>query len=194
MDRNLLHDCKLPCDPNFEFGVGECLSTQEDASPSVLPVPQFVSEDLSDGYFPVVPDVEDSRFGNRLTRSPNPWDPRLVVDLALAIDPLEAILERFALDASHYERLLQIPAFRRDLAMTMRELREDGVTFAKKAAVQAESYLLDVDELVQNKAVAASTRLDAIKSVVKWGNLEGDKTGKGVENQGVQVNLQINFT
>jgi hypothetical protein len=142
-------------------------------------------------------DLDEAEDVHPLTphRSPNPWDPRLVVDLALAIDPLEEILQRFTLTEAHYERLLTIPAFRRDLALTMRELRENGVTFSKKAAVQAEAYLLDLDEMVQDRSIAASTRLDAIKSVVAWGKLDpkNDKA-TGDVNQGVQVNLSINFT
>lgn len=190
MDRNLLNDCQLldeDFDPNSEFGVGECLSMQEDASPSVLPVPQFLlgPSDLDE--------TEDVNLPTH-PRSPNPWDPRLMVDLALAIDPLEAILERFSLTQDHYERLLRIPAFRRDLAMTMRELREDGIPFAKKAAVQAESYLLDVDEMVQDRSIAASTRLDAIKWTAKMGKLEPREEKGGDVNQGVSVNLSINFT
>jgi hypothetical protein len=129
-----------------------------------------------------------------IDRSPNPWDPRLILDLALAIDPLEEILQRFSLTGSHYTRLLQIPSFRRDLSMTMRELRENGVTFGRKAAAQAESYLLDVDEMIQDRSIAASTRLDAIKWTAKMGKLEPKDEKGGDAASGTTVNLQINFT
>lgn len=126
-------------------------------------------------------------------RDPNPWDPRMIVDLALNIEPLASILECYGVDMATYDHLCTVPAFRRDLAVTMRELRENGLSYAKKAAVQAESYLLDVDEMIQDKAVAAATRLSAIQWVTKMGRLEPkeDKTDHGAA--ATTVNLQINF-
>jgi hypothetical protein len=115
------------------------------------------------------------------------------MDLTLAIDSHEEILERYGLTDAQYNRLMEVPSFRRDLAVALRDNRENGVSYAAKARVQAESYLVHVDELVNDQTVAASTRLDAVKWITKMGRLE-PKEEKSSENSGVQVNLQINFT
>lgn len=163
---------------NDSFGVDVDLSA-EDASPLSVVVPQFLQ-----------PHAATAEYGKH---SSNPWDPRLVVDLALGIEPLEDILTRYGLSEVQYNRLVEVPTFRRDLGMTMREVRENGLSFHKKAAVQAESYLQDVDDIVQDKSVAASVRLSAITSCVLWGKLL-PKEEKGEAQGGTQVNLQINFT
>ena len=51
-------------------------------------------------------------------------------------------------------------------------VRKNGVTFRAKARLQAEEYLAVVDRIVTNDLINPSTRLDAIKSMVKWGELE----------------------
>jgi hypothetical protein len=123
----------------------------------------------------------------------NPWDPRLVLDLALAIEDTEPILERYDLQQEDYDALMRTPSFRRDLALTMREVRENGLSFRHKARVQAESYLEVLDQLVYSPATPASTRLDGIKQAVTWGDLS-PKEGKGGDVQNAQqINISINF-
>jgi hypothetical protein len=179
----ILDDCDLL---NDAFGVGDALAAP-DASPAALSVPQF----LYDG-----PDSEmfspssETRFPTAQDKTPNPWDPRLILDLVVGIDALDDILERYGLDECQYARLQQVPSFRRQLAMTMREVREKGIGFADKCKVQAESYLVHVDDMVNDAAVPASTRLSAIQWVARMGRLE-PKEEKSEGNQGVQVNLQI---
>ena len=124
----------------------------------------------------------------------NPWDPRLVLDLALAIEDTTPILERYDLQQEDYDALMRTPSFRRDLALTMREVRENGLSFKHKARVQAESYLEVLDQLVYSPATPASTRLDGIKQAVTWGGLGPPKDGSGSEAQQAQaINIQINF-
>jgi len=123
----------------------------------------------------------------------NPWDPRLILDLALAIEDTTPILERYSLSEDDYSSLMRTPSFRRDLALTMREVRENGLSFKHKARVQAESYLEVLDQLVYSPATPASTRLDGIKQAVTWGDLS-PKEGKGGDVQNAQqINISINF-
>lgn len=189
----------------IDLEVGDSLSG-EDASPHSLAVPQFLYEagcvsrehksvDLYEGGCEA--NVEHEPQGSLETLpsrpSPNPWPPKLVIDLALGLDHLDDILAAHGLTRPQYDRLTEIPTFRRELASTMRDLRENGVPFARKAAIQAESYLVNLDEMVHDLDVPASTRLEAIKSVVKWGKLE-PKEDKGQDHGGNTINLQINFT
>lgn len=122
----------------------------------------------------------------------NSWDPRFVLELAIGVDSLEDILDRYGIPPDRYSSLVELPAFRRELAATIRDVRENGATFKAKARVQAESYLEIVDELVYSEEVPAGVRLDAIKSLVKWGGLE-PKEEKDAGLGGQSVNIQINF-
>jgi len=67
------------------------------------------------------------------------------------------------------------------------------IAIREPESIQAESYLVNLDEMVHDGDVPASTRLEAIKSVVKWGRLE-PKEDKGQDSGGNTINLQINFT
>lgn len=122
----------------------------------------------------------------------NQWDPRLILDLAFAIDPLEEVLPRYGLSTREFDRLSKVPAFRKELALTLRDIRENGLTFTKKAKVQAESYLEVLDEIVHDNETPASVRLEAIRSTVKWGNLE-PRDDKKDDTNATTVNVQINF-
>lgn len=127
------------------------------------------------------------------TVSPNLWDPRLVLDLAVGVDSLEDILIRYDLSEREFELLNQVQAFRRELALTIRDVRENGVPFTSKARVQAESYLEVVDNMVLDSETPASVRLDAIKSIVKWGKLEPKDDKASDTTNATQINVNISF-
>jgi len=144
--------------------------------------------------FDVVEEPKNPAFdGLPRPASTNKWDPRFVLDLALGLDELDTILTRYGLTEQEFELLSTIPAFRRELALTIRDARENGVTFAGKARTQAEGYLEVLDALVYDSGTPASTRLEAIRSTVKWAKLEprDDKNDGNQNNQ--QINISINF-
>lgn len=142
---------------------------------------------------PPPPAVHNQSTG-AVSPAANAWDPRMVLDLAIGVDGLEEILDRYGLSMEAFELLSNVPTFRRDLAMTMRDVRENGVPFAAKAKVLAESYLTDIDEMIQDEKTPASTRLNAIQSVVRWGRLEPTKDASGESNTNAnQINISINF-
>lgn len=130
---------------------------------------------------------------DRGLNTPAPWDPKLVFDLAVEVDDLPTILERYALSEDEFSGLMSVPAFRRELALMVRDVREDGVSFRSKAKLQAEDYLQILDEMVYDPTTPASVRLDAIKSAVKWGDLEPREKKNAEGNGGAQVNISIKF-
>lgn len=142
---------------------------------------------------PAPPTVRARRGVQAESPAANAWDPRMILDLAIGVDGLGEILERYDITPDAYEILSKVPTFRRELAMTMRDVRENGVPFAAKAKVLAESYLTDIDEMIQDDKTPASTRLNAIQSVVRWGKLEPTKETNDASNQGQAINIQINF-
>lgn len=139
------------------------------------------------------PQLFDHRQTPSLPQNPNLWDPRLVLDLAVGVDGLPEILDRYGLSHAEFELLSQTQAFRRELALTTRDVRENGVPFASKARVQAEAYLEVLDRMVHDDTTPASVRLECIRSTVAWGRLEPEKDKKQDTTNATQINVSIAF-
>lgn len=105
------------------------------------------------------------------------WPARLSFDLAMG-ESDDSICEIYGLGAYELKRIKENGAFRREVAEHKREIQEHGVTFRAKARLQAEEYLLNIDDLVQSPDVPASVKLEAIKSVVRWGGLDPGPSNK----------------
>ncbi len=175
-------DTKLPTDalintenafaPNSQFEVEVEEHPAEDAFPQAHLMPQSLAP--------------QSR------KNVNPWPPQLIMDLALAIDDQDTILQRHELSEANLAHLYNQPAFRRDVAVLTRELHESGVTFSSRAAVQAEAYLQTMDDIIMNPDTPASTRVDIFKTLTKYGKLEPipDKVD---DSNGTKINVQINL-
>jgi uncharacterized protein (UPF0147 family) len=161
---------------------------------------------MNDDFFIDLPDLDEPTLppalSSRSMISPfsssdgfqpiNKWDPRLLMDLAVGVEELPTILARFDLTMEDFDDLLKHPVFRRELAVMTRDVQENGATFRAKAKIQAESYLPVLDNIVNDENVPTGIRLDAIKSAVRWGDLE-PKESRGQDNAAATVNIQINF-
>lgn len=123
---------------------------------------------------------------------PVSWSPRLPFDMAMG-DEDSNIQVRYELSDEEYQRILAHPVFRREVSEYIREIREKGVTFKAKAKLQAEEYLLELDEIATNRALSPGTRLDAIKFVVRCAELDGGANAAQAGNSMPQINVQINL-
>jgi len=123
--------------------------------------------------------------------APSPWNPRLPFDIALG-EEIQVLCDRYLMTEEELDALKYLPSFRHEVAKQEKDIRENGVTFKAKARVQAELYLETLDELVNNHSVSPATRLDAIKSVVKWGGLEPLAAAAG-QSSIPTFNIQINL-
>lgn len=121
-----------------------------------------------------------------------PWPPKLAFDIAMGGDPSD-LKVMYELSEDEYFRIINHPAFRREVSEHAKEIRENGVSFRTKAKIFAETYLAEVDSIVANNEIAATTRLDAIKSVVKWAGLEPQVSREGANSSSPQFNIQINL-
>lgn len=111
-----------------------------------------------------------------LTRmsSNNHWHPRLPFDVAIG-DSVGVLLDRYCLSREELDSYLLNSLFCSEVEAHRQGLVDDGVTFKTKARLQAEEYLANVDDIINDKTASAATRLEAIKSVVSW-------AGYGVES------------
>ena len=157
-------------------------------------LPQAVAMQDGEGFhIPVSIPANSPRLNLTSPATPNRWDPRLILDLALGVEDLDTVLPRYNLTPDDYETLAHSPIFRRELALTIRDVRENGLPFKAKARVQAEAYLEVLDELVYSDGTPASTRLEAIKSTVAWGGLIPKESKEETGATGSTINVQINF-
>ena len=119
-----------------------------------------------------------------------PWTPALVFDVALGLETEETLFDRHGLTTDAWAHINTHPLFLRQVADQAREMGESGLTFRTKARIQAEMYLEDIDRMVASPNTDQKVKLEAIRSMVKWGNLEpvpSKEDGVGV----AQVNVQI---
>lgn len=120
------------------------------------------------------------------------WPPGLALDLALGLRDRGEILSDYGIGPDQWAALENNLHFRREISKLSKELNENGLTFKTKARMLAESYLLEVDDIVMDPKVAVGLRLEAIQSMVKWADLEPKKAGAGEGGGGPTFNLQIN--
>lgn len=164
-------------DINDEFGVGGEFDD---------PGAAFLSERLR----PEAPTVPQFLPSSARAQHQNPYDPRLIVDLARNIDPVSDILARYGLSQEELDRLFTHPAFRRDLAETTRDLHETGERFRLNARAIAEQGLETLDGLMHDPETPASVVLSIMQTLARWARLEpGKDDDKG---SAPTVNIQIN--
>lgn len=126
------------------------------------------------------------------THGPISWSPKMAFDLAMGDEDPNDVMGRYDLSLAEYQRILSHPAFRMEVNGHMKDVREKGVTFKAKARIQAEEYLRVVDDMITDPEVGNTTKLDAIKSVVKWAELDSAPAAAGGPTA-PQFNIQINL-
>lgn len=140
----------------------------------------------------LLPEVLDSPPPSPQRESINPWDPRLILDIAIGVEGLDTILPRYNLTEDQFLILSETQAFRQELSLAIRDARENGVQFKHKAKAQAENYLDIIDEIILDVKTPQNVKLEAIRSMVKWAELEPKKDAAS-ETTATQVNVNISF-
>jgi hypothetical protein len=135
--------------------------------------------------------------GDRLPDRPRPisyiWPQGLVVDIALGIDALPDILLRYNMTEEHWASLSDNPAFRVDLARTRKEISENGLSFKRKAATQAEMYLIDMDKIMADPEASQTLKHNIFTTMARLGELEPVKARESDVVTGGGFNIQINI-
>ena len=114
---------------------------------------------------------------------PNRWPPQLVFDLALGLeDNYEVLATRYDLTPQTIERLFTLPKFRQEVASLSVELRESNAQFKYKAKAQAETYLNDMDDLMNDRETPPSIKLAIFQAMTKLGDLEPKPEPQQLQN------------
>lgn len=151
-----------------------------------------VSDSFSDGEL-VVLDRPDRISFDQLTSSlplPN-WPPMLPFELALGLDTVETILDKYGVSQSDYEYISLLPAFRKEIVDHSNIIQKDGVTYRIKAKLQSEMYLDEVHDIATNHDYPVAARLDAIKWIGKMADLEPKDNSKDSNQTNQQFNITI---
>ena len=125
--------------------------------------------------------------------APSLWPHGLVIDLALGLDGQEDILLRYNMTEAQWLAISDNRAFRIDLARARKELQESGVGFKRKAAIQAEMYLKDMDNLMADGDTSPTVKHTIFRSMAQLGELEPKKDKDGDLGSGTAFNIQINM-
>jgi hypothetical protein len=97
-----------------------------------------------------------------------PYPQGLSLDLALETGTLESILESYSLTKEDFILILRNPAFKKELEEARESMKQEGWSFRKKAAYQAELYLHRIYDLIGKDTTPANVKADLIKATVRW--------------------------
>lgn len=101
-----------------------------------------------------------------------PYPAGLSLDLALETSDLDSILEAYALTRDDFVKILKNPAFKKELEEAKESMKQEGWSFRKKAAMQAELYLHRIYDLIHKDTTPANVKADLIKATVRWAGYE----------------------
>lgn len=105
-----------------------------------------------------------------------PFDPSLPFEIALGFMPVDEVFRKHKVSEEQQVELLKSTAFVSAVQQYVDEFQSTGLTFRLKASVQASQLLDTLWEMVHDEEVSSTTRLEAIRSVVKWAGLEPSNT------------------
>ncbi len=118
------------------------------------------------------------------------FDPKFAFEVALKYEPLKDVMERFGVSQDEMHQLMRFRPFLYAVKEFQRQIAEKGITFKMKAKVLAEDLLPDAYHLAKNPDAPFSVRHDAMKSVVRWAELDSPPDARnGVGQFNIQINL-----
>lgn len=122
---------------------------------------------------------------------PIDFPPRLAYEVALQVQSLPQLSERYDISIPDLKELMTAPHFKGYVAAFRNDIKEHGLGFRMRARAAAEDALDMAIELLKDKDVDAETRRKVSGDIVKWAGLEPTKE-KPVDTAPV-VNVQINL-
>ena len=115
-----------------------------------------------------IPDLPLDGFNPPDPARAAPYPQGLALDLALETGTLDDILESYSLTKDQFVLILKNPVFKKELEETKESMKQEGWSFRKKAAMQAEMYLHRIYDLIHKDTTPANVKADLIKATVRW--------------------------
>jgi len=124
----------------------------------------------------------------------NDIDSQLAAELAFDISPLEEILSRHGLTKAELKAKLQNETFRGMVAQAKRVWKSDLSVKDRirlKSMMLVEDSLLELYTIFNDAGVAASSRIDAFKSLAKVATVDAPDKDGAAPGERVQININI---
>jgi hypothetical protein len=120
-------------------------------------------------------------------------NPKMMLEIAAGLENGEVVAERYGMTRAEYTALSGSEGYQKQLAALVAEMKLNGVTFARKAAMVAEDLLMNLFVMASNSKSLAEV-LEVAKFAAKMGRLEPVATDKGgVAGGGNVFAIQFNF-
>lgn len=122
---------------------------------------------------------------------PIDYPDQFYVDLAIGTNTFEDTCHMHGLVPEDVEAREEDPEFKRRLLIAQQATETTGDTLAARCRVLVTRRVNKVEEMMLDPEVPASTRLEAFKTLAKFGRLEPEKRSDPVHQEGPQLVLNI---
>jgi len=120
-------------------------------------------------------------------------NPKMMLEIAAGLEPGEVIAERYGMSGEEFASLAASEGFQKQIGALVAEMKLNGVTFSRKAAMVAEDLLMDLFVMARSSKSLQDV-LEVAKFAAKMGRLEPVTTEKGGAAGGGNVfAIQFNF-
>lgn len=95
------------------------------------------------------------------------FDPQLALEVAMGIDPLPDIIDKYNLTAEEYASISNLSLFGKEVSKHREVMRQHGFDFKTKIGVMAEKALVPLWEIANDTTVDPKVRVDVLKYIIK---------------------------
>ena len=120
-------------------------------------------------------------------------DPKMMLEIASGLEEGWEIADRYGYTTREWEDMQAQEGFQKQIAALRAEMKLNGVTFQRKAAMMAEDLLTDLFVLAK-QSKSLSEVLEVARFAARMGKLEPASGEKGGGAGGNQFAIQFNFT
>lgn len=119
-------------------------------------------------------------------------DPKMLLEIASGMEEGWEIADRYGYTTREWEQMNSQDGFRKQIAALQAEMKLNGVTFQRKAAMIAEDLLTDLMVMAKNSKNLGDI-LEVARFAAKMGKLEPVSGEKGGTGGGTTFAVQFNF-
>ena len=151
-------------------------------------------EDLPPDEAPLKPVKVSKKVSRRFVIDPSSigFPNTLPIEVALAIQPVDEILDAYNISQEQWEVIREDPVYIEMLANAREMLKKDGMSFKVKAKLQAEELLASAWTMIHDPDTPYTVKADLIKSVIRWAGYEAQAIASAGE-AGNGFSISINF-
>lgn len=115
---------------------------------------------------------------------------RFFIDIAVGVYPFEDICKMYELDPDLAEDLEDDPVFVKRLKLAQQVVEDDGRAFRSRCRSVVQNSITSMEHLMHDPDTPPSTRLEAFKTLAKFGELEPRRSDENGPT-GPQLSLTI---